>query len=97
MTSLGSTSTTIAAGPVICALEETVLTGMTGILFLQRFIVTFSQVREGRPLENCIATTQNPQHPFFLGPSLRPELESNQLKGGRYDAQIYAVSCGCIL
>jgi hypothetical protein len=68
MTSLGSTSTTIAAGPVICALEETVLTGMTGILFLQRFIVTFSQVREGRPLEKLHCYTRESAASLFPGP-----------------------------
>jgi hypothetical protein len=49
MTNLGSM--TIATAPVIRALDETVLTGMTGILFLQWLIGTFSRVREGRPLE----------------------------------------------
>jgi hypothetical protein len=46
MTKLGNT--TIATALVIRALDETVLIGMTGILFLQWLIVTFSQVREGR-------------------------------------------------
>jgi hypothetical protein len=42
---------TTATALVIRALDETVLTRMTGILFLQWLIVMFSRVREGRPLE----------------------------------------------
>jgi hypothetical protein len=49
MTNRGNT--TIATALVIRALDETVLIGMTGILFLQWLIVTFSRVREGRRLE----------------------------------------------
>ena len=66
MTSLGSTTT--AEARVIRAQDQTVLTGMTRILVLQRLIVTFSQVRESRPLEKLHCYTREPAAPLFLVP-----------------------------
>jgi hypothetical protein len=59
---------TTAVPPVTRALDQTVLTGMTRILVLQRFIVAFSQVRESRPLEKLHCYTREPAAPFFLVP-----------------------------